>query len=469
MVNINDFMGKTLHFTGIGGSSMSGLARLMKSRGYIVRGSDRSASYLTEALEADGISVIIGQVAENIHGADLVIFTAAAAEDNAERVEAKRLGIPSMERKYLLGQISNAYSKSVAISGTHGKTTTTAMLAQTLVEAGMDPNIHIGGVLDAINGSVRTGNDDIFITEADEFARSFLELNPTISIILNIDADHLDIYRDIDEIQATFLQFAKRLPDDGLLIVCGDDDRCVQVAKDSGRKYITFGSSSDFDYHFENEKMNERACLSFDVLRKGKCANEASSYENLGRISLSVPGMHSVIDCLAVFACADAMGVDTKAIIEALSHFKGAHRRFELTGVVDGVQLYHDYSHNPSEYKTVVPIAAVLPHNKLYVVFQPHTYSRAKALIGDFGASFAGADEVLVTDIYAAREVDPGDINSHMLMEKMQGFGYETVYCPGFDECEEYLRANWKQGDIVLTVGCGNINILNDILAGKNK
>ena len=460
MVNINDYKGKTLHFTGIGGSSMSGLARLMKSRGYIVRGSDQSQSYSTDALVAEGIDVVIGHFAQNIHGADMVIFTAAAAPTNPERVEAERIGIPSLERKYLLGQISDAYSKSVAISGTHGKTTTTSMLAQVLVEAGMDPNIHIGGVLDAINGSVRTGNDDIFITEADEFARSFLELNPTISIILNIDADHLDIYRDIDEIQATFLQFAKRLPSDGTLITHGDGRRCMEVAKASGRKYITFGSNSSFDYYFANEKMNERACYSFDIMRGG---------EKLGAVTLSVPGMHSVVDSLAVLVCADIMGVDITSVIDSLSSFKGAHRRFELTDVVDGVQLYHDYSHNPSEYKTVVPVAAILPHNKLYVVFQPHTFSRAKALIDDFGESFIGADEVLVTDIYAAREVDPGDINSHMLIEKMQGYGYETVYCPGFKECDEYLRANWQTGDIVLTVGCGNVNILNDILTGKRK
>jgi UDP-N-acetylmuramate--alanine ligase len=456
LVDINDFKGKTLHFIGIGGSSMSGLARLMISRGYLVRGSDQSDSYTTRALQNEGVKVAIGHDAQNVHGADLIIYTAAAAQDNVERLEGARQDIPSLERKELLGQISNAYSRSVAISGTHGKTTATSMLAQVLVDAGMDPNIHIGGVLDAIGGSVRTGKSNIFVTEADEFARSFLELNPTISIILNIDADHLDCYKDIDDIQQTFLQFAKRLPKDGLLIVYGDDPRCIQVAKDSGRSYITFGASPSFDYSFANEVMDENACYSFDLLHAGK---------KISRVSLIVPGMHSVIDALAVFACADRLGVKLPKAAEIMSAFKGAHRRFELTGVVDGVRLYHDYSHNPSEYKTVVPIAAHLPHNRLYVVFQPHTYSRSKALIDDFGPSFVGADEVLITDIYAAREKDPGDIHSRMLIEKMQGNGYKIVYCPGFKECDEYLKANWREGDIVLTVGCGNVNILNDILA----
>ena len=456
MVNINDYIGKTAHFIGIGGSSMHGLAELLKSRGVIVKGSDRDESYMTKKLEGMGIPVVIGHYAQNVHGADVVIYTAAVSPDNVERMEAKRLGIPSMERCDLLGQLSNAYSKSVAVSGTHGKTTVTSMLAQIMMDANMDPNIHIGGMLDAIGGSVRTGKADLFVTEACEFNRSFLTLKPTVEIILNIDADHLDCYKDIDEIQDTFLEFTQKLPKDGLIIGCGDDERVMQVMKDSQRAFISYGFSENCDYTAVNAVIDDEACWSYDIIKNG---------EKITHVKLSVPGKHNVLNSLSAFICCTYMGADIDSVVSSMANFKFPHRRFELTGIKDGVKLYHDYGHNPSEYKTVVSIASQLKkQNRLYVVCQPHTYSRVKALLSDFGPSFEGADEVLVTDIYAARERDPGDINSLMLIDKMQGFGYKTVYCPGFTECDKYLRDNWKDGDIVLTVGCGNINLLNDIL-----
>lgn len=455
-VNLSQYIGKTVHFIGIGGSSMNGLALLLKSRGYLVRGSDRSESYTTEKLESLGIPVTIGHFAENVHGADLVVYTAAIPQDNVERVELARLGIPSMERCDLLGQISNAYGTSIAISGTHGKTTSTSMLAQILTDGGMDPNIHIGGVLDAIGGSVRTGDADIFVTEACEFNRSFLSLRPTISVILNIDADHLDCYKDIDEIEATFLAFANLLPQDGHLIVCAEEMRAMRVAQHSGRKAITFGFDPQADYYAKADE-SDPLVSRFDVFERGQLLLE--------NVRMQVYGRHSVLDALSAIACARLLGMEALAIRQALEAYRGAHRRFEWTGEVEGVNLYHDYGHNPSEYKTVVPVAKALNPKKLYVVFQPHTYSRAKALIEDFGPSFIGADEVLVTDIYAAREKDPGDIHAKMLIEKMQGFGYKTIYTPDFAACEAYLRENWQAGDLVLTVGCGNINLLNDLLA----
>lgn len=455
LVNIGDYAGCIVHFIGIGGSSMNGLARLLRGRGALVRGSDSASSYITEALEREGIPVAIGHSAANVHGAALVVFTAAIAPDNVERMEAERLGIPQMERSVLLGQISASYAHSVAVSGTHGKTTTTAMIAGVLIDCGRDPSVHVGGQVDYIGGSVRAGGHELFVTEACEFARSFLTLSPTVSVILNIDADHLDCYRDIDEIQDTFLQFARRLPEDGLLVVNGDDMRCMQVARESGRRFVTFGLGRCCDYAAAGEQMDDEACFSYDLVVRGNTA---------ARVSLALRGIHSVVDSLAAAACVMELGVSAEEFARSIPACRGAHRRFELTATVGGVKLYHDYGHNPSEYKTVVPIAAMLPHNRLYVVLQPHTYSRAKALIDDFGPSFIGADEVLVTDIYAAREKDPGDIDSHMLIERMQGFGYTTVYCPGFAQCRDYLFANWRPGDIVLTVGCGNINLLNDIL-----
>ncbi|MBQ3864786.1 MAG: UDP-N-acetylmuramate--L-alanine ligase [Clostridia bacterium] len=454
-IDISDYKGKTVHFIGIGGSSMNGLARLMKHMGYHVRGSDSVHSHTVEKLEKEGMQVAIGHRAENVHGADFVVYTAAIAEDNVEREECRRLGIPQMERAELLGEIANAYKNVIAVCGTHGKTSVTAMLASILIEAEVEPTIHIGGELPRIGGSVLPGKDDFFVTEACEFKASFLTLYPHMTLVLNVDADHLDFYKDIEEIQDTFAKFVSQIHDDGYLIVCADNERAYRLVQDKHIHPITYGLQGNWDYTADELEKDENACYSFRVLEHGK---------ELGHIAMHVPGIHHVLNALGVIAAARNLGIGFEAIEKGLDSFHGVHRRFELTGVVDGVKLYHDYGHNPAEFKTVIPIAAEMHHHKLYVVCQPHTYSRTKALFQDYLTCFDGADEVLVTDIYAAREKDPGDIHSTMLVKAMLEKGVPAVYTPTFADCKEYLKKNWQEDDIVLTLGCGNINLLNEEL-----
>lgn len=434
---------------------MSGLARLMLWRGYEVSGSDRDNSHTLEKLEDQGVSVTVGHRKENVVGADLVVYTSAISPDNVELMACKSLGIPTIERQIFLGELSSEYEKSIAICGTHGKTSTTSMLAQVLIDTQRDPTVHIGGELLSIGSNVRTGSHSLFVTEADEFRANFLHLNPTMAVFLNIDEDHMEFYRDIDHIIDTFRAFQQKIQPGGLAILFGDDPKVLSLQENAPCRCITYGLDGDWDYCARDIAHDENGCFHFTALRHGK---------PVGKIALKVVGRHNVANALATLAVACELGVPAQDIIESLNQFGGVHRRFELTGTVDGVRLYHDYGHNPAEYRTVVPIAAMLPHRKLFVVLQPHTYSRVKRLFDQFLTAFDGADEVLVTDIYAAREVDPGDIHSTMLVEAMQKAGVPAVYTPTFEDCKKYLNSNWESGDIVLTVGCGNVNLLNELL-----
>lgn len=446
--------GERIHFVGIGGSSMRGLARLVRGRGYLVTGSDRTASHATEKLMREGIDVVIGHKPENVDGAGLVVYTAAIAWDNPELVRCREAGIPAIERAELLGQLSDEFSRSISVCGTHGKTTTTSMLTTVLVKAGLDPTIHIGGELDLIGGNVRAGKSDLFVTEACEFKASFLTLHPSIALVLNVDADHLDFYKDIEEIEDTFAKFLLQLRPGGYAVLCADNARCYALKDRVPCKCISYGLDNPAaDYTAAELSFDEQMHFSFRVLERGS---------EIGFVRLSVPGRHNALNALGVIACARLLGLSMEEIAPALESFHGAHRRFEHTGDVDGVHLYHDYGHNPEEYRTVIPVAAALPHGKLFVVSQPHTYSRTKALFQDYLTAFAGADEVLVTDIFAAREKDPGDIHSTQLVDALQKQGVNAVYTRDFDGTEAYLRAHWQPGDVMLTLGCGNINLLNE-------
>lgn len=437
---------------GVGGSSMSGLAGLLKDEGYEVTGSDRTRSHKTEALEARGVKVLIGHQAENVHGAQLVIYSAAIAADNPERAEAERLGIPQMERCDLIGQLMKGSACAIAVSGTHGKTTTTSMLAQAFLTAGHDPSVHIGGELDFLGGSTRRGKDE-FILEACEYNRSFLHFYPTMAVILNIDEDHLDCYKDIDDIEHAFLQFARLSK---YIVGWGDDMRVLRVIRESGLPHTTYGLGEGNTLRPEGLSFDERGRASFTAVWEG---------EPLGAFALGVPGQANLLDALATIAVAHLRGLSMDAVAEALSQFRGAHRRNELTSVTDGVKVFTDYGHNPAEIKSALEIAALEPHKTLWAVWQPHTYSRTKALFDQFLTTFDKADKVLVTDICAAREKDPGDIRSEMLIEPLRAHGVDAVLTPTFDDAEAYLRAHWQEGDVVITHGCGDIDLLNEQIA----
>jgi UDP-N-acetylmuramate--alanine ligase len=439
---------------GIGGSSMSGLAELLLKRGYIVSGSDRDDGYMLEILKKEGADVHVGHDAANAVGADLVVYSAAIGETNPELAYALAHNIPTLTRARFLGQLMEGHERSVGISGTHGKTTTSAMLAQALIGAGLDPTVHLGGRFDAIGGSTRIGSNCVFVAESCEFQASFLELRPTVAVILNIEEDHLDFYRDIDHIQETFERFASLVPSDGTVIANGDDPRARAVLEKMKNHCNTasFGLDSSNDWHPEDLVMDERGRPQFKVIRDG---------EHIADLSLQVYGKFSVYNALAAIAAAVCIGANPKQAADALGAFQPVHRRFEITGTVDGVTLVTDYGHNPAEMKSATGVAALQPHKTLFAVIQPHTFSRVKSLFDGYIHCCDDADVVLVTDIFAARETDPGDINSRMLVERMRAEGVKAFHTPTFDDTEAFLRANWKRGDMVLTMGCGNINLLN--------
>ncbi len=451
--HIKDYLHKHIHMIGIGGSSMSGLARMLFEKGYAVSGSDSLETYTTKGLRSMGIPVAIGHDKSNVQNADLIAYTVAVSADNAERVEAARLGIPSLERAELLGQLMEGCPTAIGVCGTHGKTTTTSMIAQVLMAAEVDPTIHIGGSLNVIGGNVRTGKGDIFLTEACEFNLSFMQLKPDIAVITNIDEDHLDYFRDIDHIQSTFKEFLSLVPGSGTVIGNGDDPRVITVLRSLSCKTMTYGLDADSDVYASSLTYNALGHGSFDIVSHGK---------PLSHVSLQVGGEFNVYDALAAAACALSLGLDMATVCDALSQFQGAKRRFELTGEIDGVKLYHDYGHNPTEMQNALSIAKLQPHNRLWAVMQPHTYSRVKKMLTQYFTCTQAADITLVTDIYAAREKDPGDISTAQIIDGMRQNGVHAVHTPTFDDTETYLRTHWQPGDLVLTMGCGNINQLNE-------
>lgn len=454
--NIRDYHGKRVHFIGIGGSSMSGLAGLLQDEGYIVSGSDKTRSHKTDHLAEKGIQIVIGHHAESVHGVDVIVYSAAISPENPERAEAFRLNIPQIERCDLIGQLMEGSSFAVGVSGTHGKTTTTSMLAQAFLSAGADPSIHIGGELDFIGGSTRRGDGRDFIVEACEFNRSFLHFKPTIAIITNIDEDHLDCFGDIEHIEAAFRQYVELLPENGWCVAWGDDERARRVCLDSHCNALTYGIGEHNDLRAVNLTYDELGRADFDAVLHG---------EVLGHFHIGVSSEPNMLDALAVIGVCHIRGLDQAKVSEALRNFVGAHRRFELTSTTDGVKCYTDYGHNPAEIKNALQIASLQPHKTLWSVFQPHTYSRTKTLFDQFLETFDLADHVLVTDICAAREVDPGDINSEMLIAPLRARGVDAILTPTFDDAEAYLRAHWQSGDLMVSHGCGDIDLLNEQIA----
>jgi len=440
---------KYVHFIGIGGSSMSGLAEILLSQGYKVSGSDIKSSKATQKLESIGAEVFIGHRSDNISNPDLVVYTVAVKEENAEMLRSRELNIPIIDRAELLGLLMKKHSFGIAIAGTHGKTTTTSMITTIMLEANTDPTAHIGGELDCIGGNTRIGESEYFITEACEYYGSFLKFHPFMAVVLNIELDHVDYFKDLEHIKTTFGQFVSLVPSNGYIIACADDADTLSVVGDRKCTVITYGlKNPDAMWIAKNIQYNDMGFATFDIFKEG---------DMLGTAQLSVPGPHNVSNSLAAIAACYTCGCSIENIIAGLLSFGGSHKRYELKGLVDGIKIIDDYAHHPTEVRATLNAAANTVHNKIWCVFQPHTYSRTKAFLEKFSQSFGLADTIILTDIYAAREKDPGDIHSSMLAEKICQQGGNAIYMSDFLEIAQYLDKNAQSGDLILTMGAGDV------------
>lgn len=450
MYKINFDKPSHVHFIGIGGISMSGLAAILLKEGFVVSGSDSHESELTDRLQAAGARIAYQQAADNItDGIDVVVYTAAIHPSNPEYAAAVAKKIPLLTRAQLLGQMMKNYKIPICVSGTHGKTTTTSMAAHILMAADMDPTISVGGILPLIKGNYRIGSNDTFLMEACEYTNSFLSFFPKISIILDIDADHLDFFKDLDDIRHSFRKFAELLPDDGVLIINADDPACKMITKGITCKIITYSMSNKGEYTADLVTYDKRGNASFRALYKGN---------PIGNFSLQVPGQHNVSNALAAIALARELGIDAATIENGFESFHGTNRRFEYKGKMKcGATVIDDYAHHPTEIKATLHTAERVPHETIWCVFQPHTYTRTKALLPQFAEALSIADHVVLADIYAARELDIYGVSSRDLQAEIQKLGTDCDYFPSFEEIEDFLRANVKDGDLVITMGAGNI------------
>lgn len=464
MFNIDFKSPVHVYFIGIGGISMSGLAQILIKEGFTISGSDSKESAMTDALEKMGVHIFYGQKAENIAATkniDVVVYTAAVHPDNPEFMAAKEAGIPMLTRAELLGQIMKEYELPVAISGTHGKTTTTSMLSRILLQADTDPTLSIGGVFKDIGGNIRVGKSEYFVTEACEYTNSFLSFFPKISVISNIDADHLDFFKDLEDIRHSFRKFAELLPADGSLVISGDIENVSEITQGLPCSIITYGSSSDFDYYPTDINYDDLGNPSFKAhMPQGKTLD----------VKLAVPGIHNVYNALASIAVANILNINSEVIASALAGFVGTSRRFEYKGEVGGVTIIDDYAHHPTEIKATLTAAQNYPHNKIWCVFQPHTYTRTKALLNEFAEALSLADHVILADIYAAREKDNLGISSRTLRDKIVEGGHECNYFPtieNFSEIEKFLLQNCTKGDLLITMGAGDVVKIGDELLGR--
>lgn len=446
-----------IHFIGIGGISMSGLAEILLDRKFTVSGSDMKASEITEHLGKIGARIAIGQRAENItDDIDLVVYTAAIHEENEEFAAAKNKNIPMMTRAALLGQIMDNYARSIAVAGTHGKTTTTSMLTHILLQGQLDPTVSVGGMLDRIGGNIRVGQSNVFLTEACEYTNSFLEFHPLYSIILNVEEDHMDFFKDLEDIKHSFHLFASQTAPDGLIIINGDMEHTDDILKDLPQKAITFGLNGDNDYTATDISFDKEGNGSYQLVVNG---------ENMGPVSLKVKGRHNIMNSLAAIACARALGLPMKQILTGLLSFGGTHRRFEYKGNIGDVIVIDDYAHHPTEIKATLTAAREYPHDELWVVFQPHTYTRTKAFLHQFAEVLTLADHVVLADIYAAREPDTGMVSSRDIVNLLKEAGTDVYYFPTFGEIEDFLLSQVKGHDLLITMGAGDVvNIGEDIL-----
>lgn len=438
-----------IYFIGIGGISMSGLAEILASRGHQVSGTDVKETAVTKHLQSLGIHINFGHRAENItDDITLVVYTAAIHDDNPELRAAYEKGIRIMDRAHLLGQIMDEYHDSVAVSGTHGKTTTTSMVSEILLAAEKDPTITVGGILPTIGSNLRIGNSPYFVAEACEYFDSFLQFNPFIAIILNVESDHLDYFKTLENIRRSFHAFAQRVPDKGLLVISEKIDNVEELTDGLTCHVETFGLSEKANWRAENIVHEADGRNSFDIYHNSAFFTT---------IHLHIPGEHNITNALAAIGASAFLGAAPEDCVKGLHHYTGTERRFQLKGKKDGITVIDDYAHHPTEIKAALAAAQNVQHNTTWCVFQPHTFSRTRFLFDEFGEAFGDADEIIIADIFAARETDDGTVSAAQLADRIAQTGKSARYVGDFAAIEAYLREHCKSGDLLMTVGAGDV------------
>ena len=449
---------KHIHLIGIGGISMSAIAETLKNWNFKVTGSDLSQSAITDNLNAHGIKTTIGHDLESAKSADLIIYSAAINEQDPEMVIAKENNIPLIGRGEFVGYLTKLYKEAICISGTHGKTTTTSMISVCFVEAEKDPSIEVGALLNTIGGNYRVGNSEYFILESCEYKGNFLKFFPNTEVILNIDNDHLDYYKTFENIVKTFNEFASLLDENGLLVTNADDENCLNLKNYTKGKFITYGiQNQNADYVAKNINFDNNGFPTFEVYKENKL---------LGKLSLSVAGNHNVLNALATVAVCDYYDISFAVMQSALKKFTGAERRLEFKGKIknDTVSIFDDYAHHPTEIEATVNAILNKKFNESWVVFQPHTYSRTKNHLNEFAESISKFDNIILLDIYAAREQNTYDISTQDLANKIKSLGKKVLYMPDFDDVVSHLKSNVKENDIIITLGAGTVTKIGPML-----
>ncbi|MBR2289627.1 MAG: UDP-N-acetylmuramate--L-alanine ligase [Clostridia bacterium] len=454
---INSLEGyKRIHLIGIGGISMSAIAETLKVWGYQVTGSDLHESDLTEKLVNDGIEVTIGHNEENTKKADLIVYNAAIPEDDPEMVIAKINHIPTIGRGKFVGFLTRAYNEAICVSGTHGKTTTTSMIACCFVEAGLDPSVEVGAVLKEIGGNYRIGKSEYFILESCEYKGNFLNFSPNSAIILNIDNDHLDYYKTFENVVKAFDTFAGIIDEKGILVTNADDENCLKLKDFTKAKFVTYGiENKEADFTAENITFDDNGFAEFDCLKNG---------EQYLHVKLSVAGYHNILNAMACIGICDYYNVNKEAIQSALYKFTGASRRLEYKGSFNEVSVFDDYGHHPTEILATANAVKNKKYNQSWVIFQPHTYSRTKEHLKDFAKALSNFDNIVLTDIYAAREIDTGEISSNDIVAEIENLGKKAINISSFEEIVKYVKENANPKDIVITLGAGNVTTIGPML-----
>jgi len=454
------FTPQHIHFIGIDGISMSALALIMQRRGVKVSGSDLKLSPLTARLCENGACIYQGHAPTQVEGADMVVYTAAIRPDNPELERARGMGVPVLSRAEFLGALMGEARVGIAVSGSHGKTTTTALLGLMLEQAQKNPTVLIGGELDALGGNVKVGGDEFFVAEACEYVETFLALKPQVGIVLNIDADHLDYFGDLSHVVSAFSRFVGGIPQNGLLVACRDDANVREVIKSAHCQVVTYGLAEGGDYFATNIALRPEGGSAFDVYARDT---------HRGRVRLKVNGRHNILNSLACLAVGDYLNIPFTSMGETLRTFVGTHRRFELKGQFNGATVIDDYAHHPTEIVATLSAARDIAKGRITVVFQPHTYTRTKSLMGDFASSFTAADEVIILPIYAAREKDVYGVSAVDLVAQIALVHEQVHYCDSLARATEYLTTHLKPDEMLITMGAGDVHVVGEMLLAKGK